>query len=449
LPRPAPKYRPPKKSNETPRPTGPSKDFAGLFSTALAEARRALPALLPGECRSSAGKPCTLCAGSTTAYDDEIRARNDALQAFWTALKFPLPLSPLVASPPGRHYRTVTKRKAYNGRRGVRLSLIDPTETTTAGSVDVLRCAIEPEHHAEVYSAVQDALEKPYTREFAEAIRYVVIKGNDRELTVILSVGGISSDVVRTANTLSRGLTHRCPQVTGVMLFEETGDGRYYLGSRDPSRRGSMKKIFGEALVYQKFGGKGFLFPALAFTQANASLVDRLIADARLACGPMEGRTLYDLYCGYGVFALTVGEGARQAVGIERSPEAIGAASDNARRQHARFARFLRSDISAESLAAPLGQVRPEDVVLLDPPRGGTARGVIEAIASKEPRTVIHLICNIDLLGSEIRRWTQSGYSLVSVTPYDMFPGTNEVEIMLVLQPGVSSDRLSTAAGKR
>jgi 23S rRNA (uracil1939-C5)-methyltransferase len=428
-----------------PRPAGPAENFAALFSAALSKARKAPPALSAGECRSSAGKPCSLCAASTTSYDDEVIARNEALQDFWSTLRSPLPLSPLVASPPGRHYRTVSKRKAYEGRRGLRLSLIDPTETTTAGSVDVLHCAIEPEHHAAVYTAVQEAVDKPYARDFAEALRYVVIKGNEHELTVILSVGRINPDVIRGANTLSRGLTHRCPQVTGVMLFEETGDGRYYLGSRDPSRRGSMKKIFGESQVYQKFGGKGFLFPALAFTQANASLVDRLIADARAACGPMEGRTLYDLYCGYGLFALTVGEGARQAIGIERSPEAIDAAIDNARRQHARFARFIRSDITAESLAAPLGQVKPEDVVVLDPPRSGTARGVVETIASKKPRTVIHLVCNIELLAMELKRWTASGYSPVSVTPYDMFPATNEVEIMVVAKPGGSS--LSVGAG--
>jgi tRNA/tmRNA/rRNA uracil-C5-methylase (TrmA/RlmC/RlmD family) len=254
----------------------------------------------------------------------------------------------------------------------------------------------------------------------------------------VLSVSLIDSDVARAANTLSKGLTHKCSQVTGVMLFEETGDGRYYLGSRDPSRRGSVKKIFGESLVYQKFGGKGFLFPALAFTQANASLVDRLIADARAACGPMEGRTLYDLYCGYGLFALTVGEGAKRAVGIERSPESIDAAQANAKRQHARFARFVRSDITAESLAVSLAQVKPEDVVLLDPPRGGTAGGVIETIASRIPQTVIHFICNIDLLGTELRRWSASGYAPVSATPYDMFPGTNEVEIMAVLKPEIS-----------
>jgi len=329
----------------------------------------------------------------------------------------------------------VTKRKAYLGRNGVRLSLIDPTETTTHGSVDVIHCAIEPHHHASVYAAVQEALAKPYARDFSDILRYVVIKGNEKELTVVLSVSGIDGDAVKAANTLSKGLTHKCPHVTGVMLFEESGDGRYYLGSRDPSRRGSVKKLFGETQVYQKFDGKGFLFPALSFTQANTSLVDRLITDARTACGPLEGRTLFDLYCGYGLFALTVGDGARQAVGIERSPESIDAASANARRQHAPFARFVRSDITPETLVAPLSNLRPDDAVLLDPPRGGTAGGVIETIASKRPRTVIHFICNIDIPAKEIRRWTAAGYEPVSVTPYDMFPGTDEVELMVVLQP--------------
>jgi 23S rRNA (uracil1939-C5)-methyltransferase len=391
------------------------------------------------ECRSSGGRPCGLCYASRLGYDDEYRARNAALQAYWSSLGLPVGLHPLVPSPSGRHYRSVSKRKAYLGRNGVRLSLIDPTESTTHGSVDVIHCAIEPPNHASVYAAVQEALAKPYARKFGGTLRYVVIKGNEEELTVVLSVSVIDGDTVKAANTLSKGLTHACSWVSGVMLFEESGDGRYYLGSRDPSRRGSVKKLFGETSVYQKFDGKAFLFPALSFTQANTSLVGRLIADARAACGPLSGRSLYDLYCGYGLFALTVGDGARQAVGIERSPESIDAAVANARRQHAAFARFVRSDITPESLAMPLSHLKPDDAVILDPPRNGTAGGVIETIASRRPRTVIHFICNIDLPARELGRWAAAGYRAASVTPYDMFPGTDEVELMAVLSPDAAS----------
>jgi tRNA/tmRNA/rRNA uracil-C5-methylase (TrmA/RlmC/RlmD family) len=408
--------------------------FAPIFQSALTRLQERSPGLADGECRTSRGGTCTLCAGSSTGYIEESGAREEALREFWRSFGFSSPLQPLVRSPRGRHYRSVTKRKVFSARNGVRLSLIDPTETTTAGAVDVLRCAIEPEAHAAVYALVQGSLDKPYTRTLSSRLRYVVIKGNDAELNVVFSVAAIDSDVVRAANTLSRALTHHCPQVTGVMLFEETGDGRYYLGTRDPSRRGSVRKIYGSATVYQKFGGRGFLFSPLAFTQANTSIVDRLIADARTACGPMEGRSLYDLYCGYGLFTLTVGEGARQAFGLERSPESIEAAAANAVRQHARNARFIRSDIDAESLASHLAAMGPNDVVLLDPPRGGTARGVIESIALRRPRTVIHLICNISLLETEVRRWLSSGYTIASVTPFDLFPGTNEVEFMTVFR---------------
>jgi tRNA/tmRNA/rRNA uracil-C5-methylase (TrmA/RlmC/RlmD family) len=362
-------------------------------------------------------------------------ARNAALQEFWKTLRRPVPLAPLVASPLGRHYRTVSKRKVYHDRHGeLHLSLIDPTEREHGGALDVQACAIEPVEHAAIYAHIQDACQKPYAHKLADDLRYVVIKGNLREFSVILSVGGITGEIVKATNTLSRGLSHKRPDVKGLTLYEDRGDGRYYLGTRDPSRRGSVRKIFGDGEVYQKFGGQAFLFSPLAFTQANASLVDRMIEEAGKALESRREHTLFDLYCGYGLFALAVGRDAKKIVGIERSPESIDAAQANARRQHVSHARFIRCDITPDGLEAPLERMSPDDVVILDPPRSGAVEGVIETIAMRRPQRAVHFVCNIDLLDAELRRWEKSGYRLAAAVPFDMFPGTDEVEIMIVVE---------------
>ena len=219
------------------------------------------------------------------------------------------------------------------------------------------------------------------------------------------------------------------------MLFEDRSDGRYYLGTRSPSARGASRKVFGDGHLYAKYGGKGFLYSPLAFSQINGSLVDEVLASAGRLLRLTPEAAFFDLYCGYGLFTLALGPSARSAVGIERSPESIEAAIANGARLRAGNVRFVRCEITEESLGAVIAHARPGDAVLLDPARGGTAPGVIECVAARRPGRVVHLFCNIDLICAEIGRWAKSGYRVAEAVPFDMFPGTDDVEVMVLLLP--------------
>jgi tRNA/tmRNA/rRNA uracil-C5-methylase (TrmA/RlmC/RlmD family) len=394
------------------------------------------PAPTPeGACRTYSSRPCPLCHASAVEYPAEAKARDGALREFWKALALEAPLADLVRSPLGREYRTVTKRKSFPVKGEPRLGLIDPGDTGEHRPLDVMACRIEPASHAAVYARLRDLILSPHARLLAPSLRYVIVKGNYRELVVILSVTRIEGGIVSAANAVSKALTAACPAVRGVMLYEDRSDGRYYLGTRTPAARGTVRKLFGETAVYQKFGGKGFLFPPLAFSQVNASLVDGLIEEAGTMLGLTPDSELYDLYCGYGLFTLTVGASARRATGVERTPESIEAAQRNAARLGIAGAKFLRSDITGESLPRILSRVRPADAVLLDPPRGGTAPGVIECVAARRPGRVLHFFCNLDIMEAEIGRWRSAGYVPLRGVPFDMFPGTDDTEIALLLSP--------------
>ena len=410
--------------------------FKEIFEEHL---RRAGPSLLEalasGACRTYLSRACPLCHAARVEYPAEMRARDAALHEFWGKLEPGAPLEALVPSPLGRGYRTVSKRRAFPVKGETRLGLIDPGGGDGHRPVDVIACRVEPDSHAAVYARLRQSILSPAARLLAPALRYVIVKGNYSELVVILSVTRMDGAIVSAANTLSKGLTSACPDVRGVMLYEDRSDGRYYLGTRSPASRGNVRKIFGETEIYQKFGGKGFLFPPLAFSQANASLVDGLIAEAGRMLDCSSGDDLYDLYCGYGLFTLTLGTGARRGRGIERTPESIEAAIRNAKRLGAANTQFFRSDITGTTLPRLLAGVRTRDAILLDPPRGGTAPGVIECAAARRPGRVVHMFCNVDIMPAEIARWKAAGYMPVRGVPFDMFPGTDETEVMVLFEP--------------
>jgi len=388
-----------------------------------------------GECRTSDGRPCRLCYAGVVDYGPESAFKEAALQKFWSHHFPTVPREPLVASPRGRGYRTVSKRKAFATRHGLRLGFVGPADNPPPGGLPVVRCAIEPPAHASVYAHLQDDLLRPRSEPLAETLTYVVIKGNYHEQSLIFNVRGITPAVVKTLNALSKSVTRTFPAITGVFLFEGQDNGRYYLEARERRPAGVIRKIYGNRELLVRVSGRKFLYPPLAFSQVNESILDAFVGEARSLLNLQRRGVLYDLYCGYGLFALSLADSARKVIGVDLAHPSVAAATANAERLNLTNARFIRSAITAETVETLLKRSRREDAVLLDPPRGGTAEGVIEGIAAQKPARVLHIFCNSDILPAEIGRWASSGYMAEKAVPFDMFPGTPSVEVLVLLSP--------------
>lgn len=409
--------------------------FSSLFHASVRAQARHLPAPDHDACRTMQGTRCPLCAAGEVPYAIEVRLKEQALQEWWRTTLPDTPLAPLIHSPQPRHYRTVSKRKAFRRGRRLMLGLIDPDADSGDHAVEVLRCAIEPASHASLYEAVDCWLGKPVAGPFVDALQYVVIKGDDRERMVILTVRAIDAGVVRAANALSKTLTAGDQTVRGIFLYEDASEGRYYMGTTASGAPGKLQRLFGSATLSHVTAGKRFVYPVQSFSQVNQSMLDPMVERiGGLLHLPVAG-TLYDLYCGYGLFGISFAGMAKRVIGADIAPAAIEAAGKIATHLAITNARFTRSDLTESSLAGLMQRADPSDVAILDPPRNGTAPGVIEVVASRRCRRVVHLFCNIEVMPAEVLRWKKAGYTLVEAVPMDMFPGTATVEIAGVFVP--------------
>jgi tRNA/tmRNA/rRNA uracil-C5-methylase (TrmA/RlmC/RlmD family) len=388
----------------------------------------------PGECSSHAGVRCRLCMAGTHLYEREYPLKAAALNEFWSETLPDVPLAALIPSPRGREYRFVSKRKVYREGRHLRLGLIDPDESESGGCISVGRCAIEPPAHALIYEAAGKLLASPEAAGLASVLRYVIVKGDEKEYLVLLNIGAMHPEAVRAAGVFSRQLARRAPDVKSLLLYEDTTGGRYYLGS-GRGRAPRVRKVFGRETLLVRARGRSYLFGPLTFSQVNRGMIEPLVQGVREMLEPRPAQTLFDLYCGYGLFALSLADSVRAVVGVESGRDAVEAARGNAARQHVRSARFVQSDISGETIGKLMRDAAPGDAVILDPPRGGTAPGVIEGIAPTSPARVVHIFCNIDGIRGELKRWASRGYAARRAVPYDLFPGTASVEVMVLLTP--------------
>ncbi|GAA1450043.1 TRAM domain-containing protein [Mycobacterium cookii] len=169
----------------------------------------------------------------------------------------------------------------------------------------------------------------------------------------------------------------------------------------------------------------------------------RVLVEAVLdVLAPQPGERALDLYSGVGLFARFVGEvtGAR-VVAVE---------GDRGACQHART--NLSALESAVVECGPTDRVlrdgfdEPFDLVVLDPPREGAKRAVVEQVVDRRPRAVAYVACDPAALGRDVAIFAEHGYELTAVRAFDLFPMTSHVEVVALLSKGsLNRPRFSAA----
>jgi len=156
-------------------------------------------------------------------------------------------------------------------------------------------------------------------------------------------------------------------------------------------------------------------------------LVERVLR----ALDAQPGERVLDLYAGVGLYAVPLAD----AVGPSGSVVAIE--GDATACHHARHNAAGRGwlQVIAGRVEDRLVQFGPVDVVVLDPPRTGAGRAVIDAVAAMGPRTVAYVACDPAALARDLGYARAVGYELGELTAYDAFPMTHHVECVAVLRP--------------
>jgi tRNA/tmRNA/rRNA uracil-C5-methylase (TrmA/RlmC/RlmD family) len=158
---------------------------------------------------------------------------------------------------------------------------------------------------------------------------------------------------------------------------------------------------------------------------------------------PEPGERVLDLYAGVGLFAAFLADvvGATSVVAVEGHP---GAARD-AVANLPRGVRVKRGDV-ARVLTDSLDE--PFDLVVLDPPREGARRKVVEQVVDRAPRAVAYVACDPAALARDVATFASRGYVLREVRAFDLFPMTHHVECVAVLvrQPSGSSGSSGSAS---
>jgi 23S rRNA (uracil1939-C5)-methyltransferase len=171
-----------------------------------------------------------------------------------------------------------------------------------------------------------------------------------------------------------------------------------------------------------------FVVSAGSFFQVNTRMAE-LLVDHLLETLPLKNDTvLLDVYCGVGLFSLFLAPHVKQVIGIESDPAAAEDFLYNLSGQ----SNVELYDASAEDVIGHLA-LEP-DIILLDPPRSGLSRTVLDRVVELGPEIIVYISCDPATLARDAFRFTSQGYELVESTPFDMFPQTFHIESINLFQ---------------
>ena len=179
----------------------------------------------------------------------------------------------------------------------------------------------------------------------------------------------------------------------------------------------------GDEAVTIAVADKLFRVSAGSFFQVNTAQAEVMV-NYLLAHLPLQSDTvLMDVYCGVGLFSAFLAPKVSRVVGVEISPSACQDFAYNL--DPYENVDELYQD-SAENVIPNL-DLSP-DIMIVDPPRSGVHKKVLDAIAEKEVPFLAYISCDPATLARDARRLIAKGYSLDRVAPIDMFPQTYHIE---------------------
>lgn len=215
-------------------------------------------------------------------------------------------------------------------------------------------------------------------------------------------------------------------QKPGRVDLVEAGDGRVHVLPRpDGARRGRSEVVFEQA------GGRRFQLDAAGFWQVHPRAAETLHdAVGQALAGRVDpDATHFDLYGGVGLFAATLAaHGASDIVTVESDRRATEHAAANladvdVHAVTARVDRFLTGIPEGTRAGA----------VVLDPPRAGAGRGVVEAISALDPEAVVYVACDPVALARDLGTFRELGWDVSSLRAFDLFPHSHHVESVALL----------------
>ena len=190
--------------------------------------------------------------------------------------------------------------------------------------------------------------------------------------------------------------------------------------------------LYGKDYFFEELLGLKFRISPFSFFQTNSLGAEVLYEKTREYVGETKGKVVFDLYSGTGTIAQILAPVAEKVVGVEIVKEAVEAAKENARLNGLDNCEFIAGDV----LKVVDELTDKPELIVLDPPRDGIHPKAIEKIIGFGVERMVYVSCKPTSLARDLVILQENGYRVEKGCCVDMFPGTANVETVVLLSKG-------------
>lgn len=389
---------------------------------------------------------CGGCKWQCLQYSEQLKAKQQQVYDNLTRIgKVELPeFMPILGSRNIYHYRNKLEFGFSNKRwltdeevkQDVKYDVMDAVGFHITGAfdkiLDITECHLMDDINNQIRNdirqyALAHGLEFYDLRQNKGLLRSLMIRtSNTDELMLLVQFRIDTPEEQQQADALMAHLSETFPQITSL-LYVDNHKANDTFGDQE------VHVVKGKDYIYEQMEDLRFKVGPKSFYQTNTEQAYELYKVARTFAGLTGEELVYDLYTGTGTIANFVAKQARQVIGIEYVPEAIEDAKVNSQINDIGNTLFFAGDmkdiLNKDFIEA---HGRP-DVIITDPPRAGMHQDVIDTILFASPRRIVYVSCNPATQARDLQL-LDADYQVVRVQPVDMFPHTQHVENVVLLE---------------
>ena len=187
--------------------------------------------------------------------------------------------------------------------------------------------------------------------------------------------------------------------------------------------------LYGQDYIFEEILGLKFKITPFSFFQTNSKGAEVLYDTAREYIGDTKDSLVFDLYSGTGTIGQMMASVADRVIGVEIVEEAVEAAKENAKLNGIENCEFIAGDVLK---MLDTIEERP-DYIILDPPRDGIHPKALTKIINYGVDRIVYISCKPTSLARDLEVFLENGYEVKRACCVDMFPGTGQVETVVLI----------------
>ncbi len=389
---------------------------------------------------------CGGCKWQCLKYEEQLKAKQQQVYDNLSRIgKVELPeFMPILGSKKTREYRNKLEYGFSDKRwltedevkQDVKYDVMDAVGFHITGAfdkiLDIEKCHLMDDLQNKIRNDIRDyALKNGLVfydlRENKGLLRSMMLRNsNTGEFMLLMQFRIETPEEKEQAMALMQHLADTFPEITSL-LYVDNHKCNDTFGDQE------VHCFKGTDFIYETMEDLKFKVGPKSFYQTNTDQAYELYSVARNFAGLTGEELVYDLYTGTGTIANFVAKKAKKVIGIEYVPEAIEDAKVNSQINGIDNTLFYAGDMKDILNKDFIEEHGRPDVIITDPPRAGMHQDVIDTILFASPKRIVYVSCNPATQARDLQL-LDADYKVMAVQPVDMFPHTQHVENVVLLE---------------